>query len=976
MSKAPQQGKSDKNAVVRNIMNAFYGDEEEEEEEEEQQEESEHLGGSGKISDRILHEGENEEYEQQEQEEEQQEQEEEQQEQEDEQQDQEHDQQDQEQEQEQEQEEYEEEEGDNNSKGGENEEYNENQSEGNENNNEEHYDNQGEYEEEENHQGGEEEEVEDSNHNKLNSQGSFGMRSSLNQSFDGKEKGDKKKMIYYSGIKGEEQNSDQENHHSKIQRYSDVENENENGNDNEYSKGNDSMNQSPKFLQESTKFPKSTKNSGPNEGTKINSGISSQLESSIRYTSSTKGGGSYQPKPVPNNFKMSSTSSKMSKEEEEENAFLKSQEEKTKNIQNSSVDLSKRASILLKSKKEELKLSKNNEKKNKNIFDQFNEEVLKDKYLINEEIFDELTKNDIVNSKNISSFFQPALYNDAEEYNFHPEINQRSRKIIANKISMLNQMEPENSRPSNSTNRSKSPIELTLYDEAVKRREKMEKVQYYTEQNIKLNASKTKICPKSHKTAIIKVEKNIDEATKTYEKDGMITFFNVAQILTDLHIFRELLVKNRKTKEKVKKSSELKENVSRIENREERKLAELDFLEQLWIILNPKCDELMKSEIFCGFMKILFSPVETSVKEVASILKTFLQAALFLSTTPFKRGSGSEQDSISRGVISPITDRQISVQDIWSLNTLVKHFLILKENLIAYKTTKHFSKEFQKELLNMQKNMTFKPKIPNNKVRMMIFEKKLPTFIEREKYRQQALQEMKKEAERLEFEECTFKPQINSNYNTNNSFAETQQVNVHDKLYKMNKDRLRKLNAQIKEKEKEMQDKEMENCTFKPEIHKVDKEALDRSFNNAEKPRGYNEHVEHTRRGIIERYRVKCMMEKIPVGENYDKIKRMNTQPPNIKDIQLQREKYFAKELAEAGVDVNSESDGEDDYFTMQVKIPSGKTRMIKVYPNDDPREIAESFCKIYGIKQSVQDRLTANIINFKKKYLSEMKDE
>ena len=32
MSKAPHQGKSDKNAVVRNIMNAFYGDEEEEEE--------------------------------------------------------------------------------------------------------------------------------------------------------------------------------------------------------------------------------------------------------------------------------------------------------------------------------------------------------------------------------------------------------------------------------------------------------------------------------------------------------------------------------------------------------------------------------------------------------------------------------------------------------------------------------------------------------------------------------------------------------------------------------------------------------------------------------------------------------------------------------------------------------------------------------------------------------------------------------
>lgn len=644
---------------------------------------------------------------------------------------------------------------------------------------------------------------------------------------------------------------------------------------------------------------------------------------------------------------------------------------------------SKRTSILLRSKKEELKLSKNNDNKNKTIFDQFNEEVLKDKYLIDEKIFDELTRNEKITAKNLNNYFQPALYNDSEEFKFRPKINEKSKQIVK-EIEKKRLMQGSNADSQmTSTSRSKSPIELTLYDDAVKRWQKLEKVYLNNEMNIKLNASKTKISNNSHKIAICKLEKSIDEAVKKYSKNNTVSFLNIAQVLTELRVFREILNPKSNNGE-VKKITDLKEKIAKVRDRETRKIEEINFLEQIWICLNPKNTETIKGEIFGEFMKILFSPVDSSVKEISSILKQFLQAALFLHNNNPVNNSGSSNNSetssnpIGPGIISPITDKLISNQDIWPLPTLVKHFLLLKENIIAYKSTGNYSKDLQKELMQEREYMTFKPRLENSKIRMKIFEKKLPTFFEREKLRMLALQELKKEAEKAELEQCTFKPQINAKYNqNNNSFSGDNPTPVYDKLYKYHKDQKRKFEQRLEEKRKEELDKEIEGCTFKPKIYTRNVD-LEKSF-TAEKPKGFNQHVEHTRRGIIERFRKKYMLEKNPAGENYEKVRAKNIQPFNITDLRKQQDKELKEMMTRTKTEFNDynchddeESDGNDEYFTIQVKIPSGKERTIRIYEDDDPYEIANNFCKTYCMKDEIKNRLAANICNFKNTYFKQ----
>ena len=47
-----------------------------------------------------------------------------------------------------------------------------------------------------------------------------------------------------------------------------------------------------------------------------------------------------------------------------------------------------------------------------------------------------------------------------------------------------------------------------------------------------------------------------------------------------------------------------------------------------------------------------------------------------------------------------------------------------------------------------------------------------------------------------------------------------------------------------------------------------------------------------------------------------------------------------------------------------------------KIYPNDDPKEIAEKFCKTYQIKDEIKKKLIDNISNFKKEYLKNNEEE
>ena len=502
------------------------------------------------------------------------------------------------------------------------------------------------------------------------------------------------------------------------------------------------------------------------------------------------------------------------------------------------------------------------------------------------------------------------------------------------------------------TYRTKTPVELTLYADATKRREKMQKTEYNHMMNIILDSSRTKISNASHKIAINKVEKMIDDVVTAYEKDKKVTFINVGEILTELKIFRETFPKNGNQKLSKNKSvqnyKDIQMEMINVKESDRRKQREVNFYEQLWLTLNPGNKPSIKSDILSEILKILFAPINSNVKEITEILKQFLLTAFFLNSNP---------EEVKR-YISPITEKDVSEDEIWPIEKLVREFLFLKENLLAYQGIKHFNKTIQGEITKTAKEMSFTPKINESTKDWDYFNKRLPALVEREKVRLQVLEEMKKENEENDLKECSFKPQINKTKSTFNQ--RNSAISIYDKLYSTNKDKYERY-KQIKEAEmKKKEDKELESCTFKPQL--VSQKTYKKCISSTEKPRGFDEFSQKMREGIIKAAEKKYKENKIPTGENYEKVKKANIQPFDITDLRK-------KDGSKSKYSYRTKNKNED-FFTIEIKIPNGKERTLKIYLSDDPYDIADNFCKTYCLKEEIKERLAKTILNFRNLYL------
>jgi hypothetical protein len=362
------------------------------------------------------------------------------------------------------------------------------------------------------------------------------------------------------------------------------------------------------------------------------------------------------------------------------------------------------------------------------MFDKINEEALKDEYKLNEKNIENILKANI-NKNNLKNYFNPALYDsENKDYTFKPEINSNSRHMALSKT-----------KSQSNLSRSKSPVELELYADAQKRKDKLQKLEYHNMMEIMLNASKTKISNNSHKIAIKKIEHWIEDII--VDKPKNLSFIDIGEVLWELKIFREIFNNkdNESTHSKYQSYKDIRQELKNTKESEKRKKAEIDFYEQIWMILNPDNKELIKSDIVAEFLKILFSPVASSVKEISSVLKQFLSAAFFLNS----------EANDNKTFISPITEKTISDNEIWPLDKLVREFLGLKENMLAYQQTKHFSKKVQDDIEKSNRNLNFQPNANEKRYisRSNFFNERVTALMDREKLRKQVLEEMKKENE-------------------------------------------------------------------------------------------------------------------------------------------------------------------------------------------------------------------------------------
>ena len=641
---------------------------------------------------------------------------------------------------------------------------------------------------------------------------------------------------------------------------------------------------------------------------------------------------------------------------------------------------------------------------------QIDNKLFDQKYLIDSNTFDA-----IENSKN--------NYNDQQNNIINKNITKKESKENKNMKILKNLMDlninPEKTKKiknirntdiQNQYNTYRNPIELTLYNDALKRRKKLENIDKTVMKGIKLNSNKTKITNASYKVAIEHDEKIIEKIINRYSifnkknNTKYINIIGIALSLRDMKIFRELFKKekyNINNNKNIYPLLSLKKIILSTDKKEIRKIKEINFLQQTWLLLNKEENkEYINKDIFLGLLKIIFSP-EGTIKEIEELLNKYLEAVLIginifnsnkKNNNDFIFNKNKKDASIKDVLISPIENKNISYENLWSLSKYLKNFLELKKNLIAYKPTDNLNnlekeklydiiskhKKINSNIINTNytiNNIPSKKTLKNEKVNSN-FDKLYKRFLEKEQNRKVILEEMRKKKQMDELKELKQKPTISVMPEKEFDILGKNKENIYDRLYKMDKELKAKRQELIEEKEKLEKEKiKKEQKMNKLKLNsRLNKLRMNKSFDHPQKCKGFDEFVKRNREGRLERLRVKYLLEKAPQGEKYEEIRRRNITPPNITDIRRMKQKNKNKNKDENNIS-KSESDGNTEYFNLQIKLPNGKIQTLKVYENDDANEVVEEFCKIHSIDDNIKNKLILNIENCQKKFLMKEND-
>ena len=572
-----------------------------------------------------------------------------------------------------------------------------------------------------------------------------------------------------------------------------------------------------------------------------------------------------------------------------------------------------------------------------NTENQINYEEYKPEYLINSEIFDELDNKTLNTKKNRNKI-------EWKDGKVLVKKNVNQLKLYMKKNIKMNNKSKTKSKDNKKGNNIKKKRELMLYEDALKKKKKIENINRNTISEYKLNSTRPKINKVSYRISLKYSDKKIESILNKYSNE--LNIIDIALILTDLKIFRKLLQNINANKLKnINNFEEFKNIISiAIKENEIRKIKELDFLEQIWNLIytkNEKNQNFVKNDILEGFLKILFSSTG-NISDILNILEQYIKAASF----------------------SQILDKL-------NIKKCIKNFFELKENIIAYKNINDFNDEkYEKIIKEKYKDLTFAPNTTKNesynnvltqRKKNFNFNTLYDRFVEKEKNKQNNLNKLKKEKLKKEMKEIKSKPTI-SKYSFNNFYQdEDQKEEIHEKLYKMG-DYLRNKKQKIIE-EKERKDKEkleQEFKTYKLNYNsRKNRKRMAKSFDNKEKPKGFDEYIIRNRKEILNKKKLKEKLEKIPCGENYEKMRKRTITPFNITDMRKKNK-------------IKKEDD--DEYsFTMKIKIANGQMRNLKINIKSDPFKVANEFCKIYSIRDGMKNKLINNIINCQKSYLEQL---
>ena len=557
---------------------------------------------------------------------------------------------------------------------------------------------------------------------------------------------------------------------------------------------------------------------------------------------------------------------------------------------------------------------------------------------------------------------KPKNYTDYyQNCTFTPNINKISIKLwkkrnknleknlMINPNSKIKENNIENdSKIIKSIKRAYTPIGDLLYEDANCKKEKMKQVYLTENNNIKYNANIKKINRNSYDMVIERANKRINNIINKYSKDNNLSIVSIVQCLYDLKIINEIIKNNSQNTEL--NFQKLKIIVNNIKEKDYKKLNELEILEQLWLMINPFKQKNINSQFFFEFLKILFSYNDINInndkiKEMSSNIKIILKNNIY----------EYDKREFIDSYITPLTDNRYEKQDLWPISKLIKKFLVLKNNIKAYRNTDY---EYKKEEINQnlkeedEKELTFEPNLTASNYTFNRYLKYLP------------------------YENFEDNLTLTDNYASKNSrhdFNKTYERFMQEK----------KAHEKVLEKLREIKlSKELKKCTYKPKITKYmpyssirrnksfDLKDSNISYKERDKTIPIYERLYKMRKNNCNKKLKNSKSENIDISKHnlmirkYKNKNRVKISSSNINEINENKinSELYTKTKAEDQNIIKIDN----IYITIEIKIPNGQLKPFKIYKDqNNTYEKVKEFCEMYNIDQKNKNLLLKKVLKY-----------
>ena len=508
-----------------------------------------------------------------------------------------------------------------------------------------------------------------------------------------------------------------------------------------------------------------------------------------------------------------------------------------------------------------------------------------------------------INANNIDELFFSVKYNDINKFT---EKNSEKKKII--------------------NHQKKELIKSKSMDSFNKKKEKIKhnKISYnllssYNDKLISKIIGKNKI--NKDQISIIGIIKSLQD-------------LKIIQILNDINI------------------NTFKEKIENIYQKLINKQKEIELIEQIWFILNPNNKEYINTEIFESFIKLIFPYSIKLNQNTIKYIKEYIQIINFMEPK-------NNINNIEGYYYSPLRNNKIiSQNEIWPIEKIVKIFLELKRNSIAYKKNIINNDINKNKYINNNTINNIKKKKPNYN-----FDKLYDSFIIKQKIREKTLNIMREVQEKEKEEKLskyTYIPKIcKNNKKILNDSIISNNDSVYDNLYKRRNDKNKAI-EKVKKKIKEENEKEKkeENYLFKPKINKIDN--YNKIFEKNSIPKNCKNYIKKNLDLINKKKEEKLKEEKKFRGDNYEEAKKIkfDCKGPlykNKKEIEKEKEEECTKNKKK-----------EEKNFSVEIRLPNEKILNISINLNEDIKKKVENLSKIYSLNESIKEKLINQIEAYK----------